>query len=244
MVFKFYSDLDEPNKMDEKPFFEFDLRDFKDQAVAELKRFTKSAFDIEDMLSAAVELKYTKEIKKVFGEQLSEPDPEIVRFFASRVYGGKLTKTVREQFSAITRRALQQFIHERISDRLKFALSDEDASVSAETPEADDAEAVAEKKSGVVTTDEEVEGYHIVKAILRETVAVARVTMRDTKSYCGILLDDNNRKPICRLHFNSATTKYLGLFDANKREERVPLADLNDIYAHAERLKETVSFYT
>ena len=92
------------------------------------------------------------------------------------------------------------------------------------------------------TTEEEVEGYYIVKSILREVIDPRRVTMRDRISYCGILLDDNQRKYICRLWFNSSQ-KYVGLFDEEKKEERVPIGDLNDIYQHAERLKATVATY-
>jgi len=92
------------------------------------------------------------------------------------------------------------------------------------------------------TSEEEHEGFHLVKAILRRSVDPKRVIMRDTQSYCGVLLDDNNRKPICRLHFNGKQ-KYIGLFNADKVEERLPIASIDDIYAHADRLKETISFY-
>ena len=62
--------------------------------------------------------------------------------------------------------------------------------------------------------------------------------MRGAKSYCAILLDDNNRKPIARLHFNRSK-RYLGVF-SNKQEERVPIETLEDIYDHSEQLQETV----
>jgi hypothetical protein len=58
----------------------------------------------------------------------------------------------------------------------------------------------------------------------------------------GILLDDNNRKPLVRLHFNR-TQKYLGIFDEKRNEERVPINNLNDIYRHAEKLRRVFAFY-
>ena len=73
----------------------------------------------------------------------------------------------------------------------------------------------------VVTTDEEVEGFQIVRAIVCSEVPVSRVVARDTQTYFGILLDDNNRKPIARLWFNRSK-KYLGIFDENKRETACP----------------------
>jgi hypothetical protein len=65
--------------------------------------------------------------------------------------------------------------------------------------------------------------------------------MRDQKSYCGILVDNNNRKPLARLWFNRSV-KYLGLFDTEK-EERVKVDTLDEIYEFAERLRATAREY-
>ena len=129
---------------------------------------------------------------------------------------------------------------EKLNDRLKSALSSEPIQPE-EKPKNDDVEEVSNKKPGVVTTEEEMEAYNIVKAILRDIIDVKRVKMRDTKSYCGILLDDNNRKPICRLHFNS-TQKYLGLI-SNKEEKRVPIDSLDDIFEHADSIRVVMKEY-
>ncbi len=93
----------------------------------------------------------------------------------------------------------------------------------------------------MVTTEEEIKALNIVKALVREVVAVKRVTLRDTKSYCGILLDDNNRKPICRFHFNTMQ-KYIGII-TQKKEERIPIDGVDDIFKYADRLKATVAEY-
>lgn len=110
-------------------------------------------------------------------------------------------------------------------------------------PSANDVETEEKTEdSEIVTTIEELEGYHIVKAIVRTVVEANRINHRDTKSYFGILLDDNNRKPICRLHFNRAQ-KYIGIFDEAKTETRHPISSLDDIYHHAEILKATACSY-
>jgi len=98
-------------------------------------------------------------------------------------------------------------------------------------------------KGKIVTTEEEIEGFYIVKAIVREVVDAKRVFMRDTIRYCGILLDDTNRKPICRLWFNSPENKYLGIFDENKQEAKHGIADVNDIYKFADELKKRAQAY-
>ena len=70
-----------------------------------------------------------------------------------------------------------------------------------------------------------------------------KVTMRDSKSYCAVLYDDNNRRPICRLHFNRAQ-KYLGIFDENKEEIKKPIDDITDIYKYQDEIIGTLNRYT
>jgi hypothetical protein len=168
-----------------------------------------------------------------------------VRFFASRVYGGVLTQSRKEQFAAIAQRAFSQFINERINDRLKSAINNGDAPAVSVTqlPVSEPPEPPSPGRDDLVeTTSDELEGYYIVKSLLRDAVDPARITHRDTQSYMGILLDDNNRKPLARLHFNR-TQKYLGLFDEQRNEERIAIADLNEIYAHADKLRRVLAFY-
>lgn len=242
-TYRFFSDLDSPNKMDTRPFFEVDLLRLEEPQIAQLAKFAKSRFDLEGILETASDLKYTGEIKKVLGAEMAEPSDEIVRFFASRVYAGRLTQTVREQFQEITRRALQEFVSDRVRERLTSALKEEVRSGDdREAKPAKAAEGAAPLEPGVVTTEEEREGLYVVRAILAEVIDPDRVVMRDVLSYCGILLDDNNRKPICRLHFNTAQ-KYVGLFDEEKTERREPIDSVSALYRFSAELRETVGRY-
>lgn len=246
IVYRFFTDLESPNKMDEKPFLEVNMLDLNEAVVAELKKLTKPSFNIDELMTAAGDLKYTREIKRHLAEQLADPNEEFVRFFASRVYGGILTPARKEQFSAIAKRAFSQFINERINDRLKSAIAGGDApSVQIEAPVVPSQPIDSEEPRRadlIETTSDELEGYYIVKSLLRDAVEPARITHRDTQSYMGILLDDNNRKPLARLHFNR-TQKYLGLFDENRNEERIAITDLNDIYSHAGKMQRVLAFY-
>ncbi|CAM6859087.1 MULTISPECIES: type I restriction endonuclease [Enterobacter] len=242
--YKFFTDLDAPNKMDEKPFLEVDLLDIDENIIPELKKLTKSSFDLESIINAAGELKYVSQIKKILHSQLNNPEDDFVKFFASRVYDGILTQKVRESFLNLTKKAASQYINDQVNERLKSAITSITPAI-VETPnEALHVEEEEHKdESDVVTTIEELEGYHIVKAITREVLEAARITHRDTKSYFGILVDDNNRKPICRLHFNR-TQKYIGLFDIEKNETRHPIATVDDIYSFADILKATAALYS
>jgi hypothetical protein len=246
-VYKFFTDLDAPNKMDEKPFLELDLLDIDEHAVPELIKLTKSAFDVDSIVNSAGELKYVSQIKKEIAAQFSKPDDDFVKFFASRVYEGMITQKVREQFAELTRKAVAQFLSDQVNDRLKSAMSGAlQPSYTTAAPTATEASAEqldepADDK--IMTTLEELEGYHIVKAIVRSVVDAKRIIQRDTQSYFGILLDDNNRKPICRLHFNRMQ-KYIGIFDLDKTETRHPISSLDEIYDFSDQLKTTTGFYS
>jgi hypothetical protein len=235
LVYKFFTDLEQPNKMDETPFFDFNVLDFKERDVEELKKFAKSAFDIDAILHTANDLKFTTAIQSKLAGWMAAPEEKFVRLLAADLVGTrKFTQTVIDQFTAITKRAFEQMLSERINDRLKGAMQTE--LPPAELPEGD-------ADSLIVTTAEEVEGFHIVRAILRGVVGPQRICLRDSQSYCAILLDDNNRKPICRLVFNNTKRLALVLFHDKKDGDKVALESVDGIYAYAEQIKATVLAY-
>jgi hypothetical protein len=246
-VYQFYTDLDAPNRMDAKPFLVLDFSALDETLLPELAKLTKEAFDLDSVISAAGELKYIGQLKRVLATQFKQPEDEWVRFLTTRVYEGSFTQRVREQFVPLVTKAARQFLNEQVNDRLKNALGGPDAYVTVSAGPAEEPSAVAEEVAAagvgdVETTEEEIEGYRIVRAIVCSEVPVGRVVVRDTKTYCGVLLDDNNRKPIARLWLNRSK-KYLGVFDENKVETRLPIDDVQDIYQHADHLRRTVARY-
>ena len=246
VTYRFYSDIDAPNKMDRRPFLELNMLDAESIDADEIKRFTKPAFDLEKILDTSKDLKYTREVLRLLAAEWANPSEALVRHFAGQIYEGVKTKAVIEQFERATRKAMHQFLTGRISDRLKSALSSTDdaepvVSEAVAEPEPTNNDVVT-TDNDVVTTEEEWRAYYVVTAILTPDVPADRVTLRDGKHYCSVLLDNTNRQPICRLHFNTAQ-KRLGLVDANKSEERVPVDDVSDIFAHAGRIRETVQRY-
>lgn len=239
LTYRFFTDLEQPNKMDEKPFLEFSILDFKDQEVDELKKFAKSAFDLDTILTTANDLKYTRSIQNLLADWMANPSEDFVRLVSSDLLvGRRFTPAIRDQFTAITKRAFKQLIGDRINDRLKVAMTPDVA-----TPAIPDVIEQNDIESNeLVTTSVEIEGFHVLKAILREVVSPRRVFMRDAQSYCAILLDDNNRKPLCRLRFNNPSRLVVGLFDG-KEEDKILIADVDDLYSYADRLKATAAAY-
>lgn len=256
-VYEFYTDLDAPNRMDSKPFLVLDLADIDETLLPELAKLAKDSFDLSSVISAAGELKYIGQIKRVLTAQFKEPEYEWIKFLTTRVYEGSFTQRVRDQFTELVVKATRQFLNEQVNDRLKNALGSSDDYVSAPSVAVADEQnqttqsgsqilTAREKAAGVdehiATTDEELEGYRIIRAIVCSEVSVSRVVSRDAKTYFGVLLDDNNRKPIARLWFNRSK-KYIGIFDEDKTETRMPIITLEEIYDHADHLRKTVARY-
>lgn len=245
--YQFFTDLDSPNRMDSKPFLVLDLNDIDETLIPELQKLTKDVFDLDSVINAAGELKYIGQIKRIIAAQFREPDDDWIKYFASRVYEGAVTQKVRDQFTPLVSKAAKQFLNDQVNGRLKTALGSDspqtanDASVAAITSEPE-VEKDLEDNDGIETTLEELEGFQIVRAIVCSEVAPARVTQRDAKTYFAVLLDDNNRKPIARLHFNRSQ-KYVGIFDENKAETRMPINSLDEIYNYAEALRKSVHNY-
>jgi len=235
IFYRFYTDLDETNKMDEKPFLEFDITNLKENTIKEIEKFHKSKFDVSSIIDNASNLKYTREVKSIIEQELVEPSPEFIKLFANKAYSGRLTSKVMDEFTEIVSKAFNQIISEKVNNRLNSALNKEQEKQQEENAE-------PEPKSKIDTTEEELEAFKIIVAILRRNVDKSRITYRDTQSYFGVLLDDNNRKPICRLHLNG-NTKYISLFDVNKNENKQKLEEIDDIYQYENELLKTLSTY-
>ncbi len=249
VTYRFYSDLEAPNRMDDRPFFEFNMLAFQDRDVSELKKFTKSTFDLEEIITTASDLKYTAAIKRIVAAEFDSPSDDFITFLAKQVYSGRMTQNIREQFTAISKKALRSFLNDRINLRLKQAIDDDvvlpgqpQTVAQTDAPVEEEAEQEPDRKNEIVTTEDEIEGYFAIKSILRDVIDVKRIHMRDAKSYCSILLDDNNRKAVARLHFNRAQ-KYLGVLNASKKETRIPIDEIDDIYQYADQIIATVKNY-
>lgn len=253
--YRFYTDLEKPNIMDNKPFMTINMLEPSEQEIEQIKKFHKSYYDVDKILSTAQELKYTTELRTILNQEFSSPTADFVKYFTKQIYEGQVTQKVIEQFTPLIKRAISGIINDTISDRLGLAIktsqelptnntapSDNDAKETTSSPLPDGVVYMSED-GNIITTQEEIDAFLIVKAILRPVVDVSRVFYRDTQSYFGILLDDNNRKPICRFYLGTKKTKYIALFDGNKKDTKYPIETLDDIYNYTDQLRETISLY-
>ena len=248
--YRFYTDLDKQNMMDERPFLVVNMLEISEAEIEQLKKFHKSYYDVEEILSTAQELKYMTDVKGILNKEFANPSKEFVKYIIRPIYSGQIKENVLDLFTPIVKKSIASIIKERIAEKLNLAIktNDEPAPAQQETEKPKEEElpegvVAIDKETGVTTTQEEIDAFLIVKAILRQVVDIHRVYYRDTLSYFGILLDDNNRKPICRMYFNAKSAKYIATIDENKKETKHEIKSLDDIYEYADAIKAAVGFY-
>lgn len=248
IIYRFYTDLDDANKMDSTPFLEVNMLDLKDNYVPELKKFCKAEFDIDSIFSAASDLKYVSEFKRVLKQELDMPSDDFVRHFLQDVYSGVKTQSILEKFRPILKKSLNDFISETMNDRIKSAfgagVSDlPEVKETADTTEKTDTTSDTNKPNPkIITTEEELESYFIIKNLLKDVTDFHDITYKDTESYFGILYKGNIRKWICRLRL-TPSQKTLIIPDENKKETKYILEDIYDIMNYKEQLSNVLNRY-
>jgi hypothetical protein len=231
--YQFYSDVEKPNKMDDKPFFTFSMDAIKPTDIKTLEKFSKASFDIDKIVQEAGNLKIQSLLRKEIEKEFAEPSEEFIRMMAARVHEGRITPAVRENFGRMLGATIGVIIRDLVTDRLSSALN---ASAPPPAEDLGGESAVEVSDDGVTTTADEISGFHIVQAIASKLVDPKRIIIRDAKSYCAILLDDNNRKTIVRMHFNGLTSKYLGTF-SGKDEQKNLISELTEIYQFSSNIE-------
>jgi len=179
-----------------RKFLEFDITKISETQLEELVKFHKNNFDVANITTTASELKYSIELRKILLKEIDNPSLDFVKYFAKQVYPSVITQKVSDHFTELLKNTIQQFITDTVTERLKLAL-DKESKV--------DKEEIVDKNTEndkIITTEEELESFMIIKAILRQKIDSNRIFYRDTQTYFAILLDDNNRKTICRLYLN------------------------------------------
>lgn len=252
VIYKFFTDLDNPNKMDSDPFLTVNILEIRDNQVQELKKFCKSEFDIDSIFSTASELKYVHEFKAAFAKQLENPTDDFTKLFLQGCYSAPKTQAVLDKFRPVLKKALNDYISETMNDKIKTALGGSGGSVSVASekvpadpaPTSEDAapEKDAPMQPRIVTTEEELEAYFIIKNLLKDVVDINDITYKDTESYINILYKANTRKWICRLCLKE-NQKVLLIPDANKKAEKYMLSDIYELQQYSDALHSVLARY-
>ncbi len=236
--YRFFTDLEEANKMDSTPFLTIKLEALKDSDIAELKKFHKDNFDKNNILNSASELKYCGLIKDFLKSEFINPSDNFAKFIlSSDIYEGRLYQNVIDKFKPLVKKAVTQYISELVNDKIKIALNSNDTDDES-TAELEESKS-EEVSDGIITTAEEMQAFYIVKSILGSDVELNRVTYKDTYSYFSILLDGKVTRWICRV-FLKENVRYV-IIPNEDSQEKYLIDDVSDIYNLAPNLKNRLS---
>ena len=242
LIYRFYTDLEEDNKMDLVPFLEIDMLHLTDNAIANLRKFTKEAYDKDTIFNTASEWKYSKLIKDQLLKLMDEPDDEFAKLILGYVYSGVKTQKVIDKYKPLIKKSFSAFINDTVNARINSALNE-----VKETTEAPTAEE-AKEESKIITTAEELEAFYIIRALLGETTPITDIQYKDTESYFSVTYQGNSKKPLCRLYL-SEKVKAISIPDGTIKASgekvfiKYPLTTITDLYSYKEQLIEVLSKY-
>lgn len=221
----FYTDIDKQNIMDEKPFLIINMQNLSDEKIEQLKKFCKSYYNEQEIFSAANELKYMTEIKTIVKKEISNPSPSFVKYFAKQVCSGCVWQSIIEQFTPFVKQAFSSVINDIIQDRLNSAIKNEEQST--ETVTTNEAE---RKDNGIVTTQEELDAFGIIKEMLRKKYDITELAFKDCKKYFLIYNNDKSWW-ICRLALNPYSRNIIfPNDDYNGKYKKLNISSIDDIY--------------
>lgn len=227
--YRVYTDLDELNKMDREPFYEFNLFNMTDEDIAELRNFSKESFDKEKLFENASVLKFNALFKETLAANVLNPSDDFVRLFLKDHYQGVKTQNVIDKFRPVLKKTFFDYIDETVKERLTSLVNDSGYSV------------VPEKKDFLAPSTVELTALEIIKTMLNDTVNMCDITYKQTESYFGILYKNNTRKWIARLIIKDVIT--LVIPDENKNELRFKLSDLDDLKNFKPHLTDILNRY-
>lgn len=192
--YRFYSDITEPNIIDNKPFFTFSLQNYSDKDLETLIRFDKRYIKIIELVKSAQETVFNESFESAFFKELNAPSKELLKIIHKNM-------TFASKFNEETQGKMINMIN---SSFLKCMY---DKMVLFEA---------SSNSQGVITTELEIQAYHTIRTILiqNKKIPKERIAYKDFKSFFNISIDDSTKKVICKLTFNDKSMK-LGI-DSNE----------------------------
>lgn len=179
-------------------------------------------------------------LEEIIGENLANFIQESLavlpqnRFESAQVMREKLLQTKNAQYAGNARDKMEEMQKE--IDRLKRGLKAQD-------------QGVKDKKSGVkkvakdnkinqiITTQKEVDGFNIIKRIIRDgSLDQSRLYLKDTVEFCGINIDNDEKKTLIRLYFNDEDNLSFAIVLGNGKEDKYTLNTLRGISPKKEKI--------
>ncbi len=211
-----YANTDDVSGIDPWPYHQLDLSDPTERDLEALEPMSKHLFLPKQLQARAKPFLADIERRERLGDFLTDPSlvEEVLRL------GAIADPQERRRELAETIESMQEIVSDVVGRIARGELDQPD----------------------VVTTNDELDAYLMCKGMLYGVIDPDRIAFRDSKTYANVLIDDNNRKPVCRFHFNGRV-RYVGTFDADKQETRHLIEEIDDLLKFARTIRSTARRY-
>lgn len=223
LEYKFFTDLDKENIMDNAPFLDINLLEMTDADYQELIKFHKTNLDVKEILDSASELRYLSQLTEAIKKEITSPSDGFIRYILTQeVYDGRLTQNIIDKFRPLVKKAFADYVNILVNDKIQTALKN-DSRLN------DDEEVDSSSDAPEEISPDEMTSFYIVKSILAEATDTGRITCKSNRTYFGILLENKATRWICRI-FLRERGSYVIIPDKKKIEKKYPINTLDEIY--------------
>lgn len=219
--YRFFTDIEQPNLMDKAPFLVVNLEKLKPRDINNLKQFIYTDLNLNEILDIAIKKKYYRGIQEIFKSEIEDPSNEFTSFFAKQLTEKRMTTAVLEEFKGYISKSFKEIINDLAYEKITSIKN------NLQSINDDEQEVQEEEAKEIITTEEELQGFYIVKSILGSAkVDLNDISYKDTLSYFGILYQGKVTKWICRLYLTN-TKKSISFPNG----QTYNLEKLEDIYS-------------
>ncbi|MDA8910491.1 type I restriction enzyme HsdR N-terminal domain-containing protein [Crocinitomicaceae bacterium] len=177
------------------PFYTFNFENVEGSSIEQLTDFYATLIEINNITADAQELFFIEGFEEALFKELANPSEKFIKAISTNMGESRLSNSSEEQIRALINSVSLKSAVERLT--IEESLN---------------------ANSGVITTEEEIKTYHVIKTILAShgKIEASSIGYRDVKTKFSILIDDNQKKKICDL-FIKPTSKRIEI-DGTKYE--------------------------
>lgn len=227
--YRFFTDLDTDNVMDENAFFKIDITDLKESDIETLTKFKKESFNSKCLIKYAEELVYASFLNNSLKELFKNPNDEFIRFLIKDFSTSRITSNVIDRFRPIVKKAISKAVLDIVSKGLYQeeldSIEETTATVSeVKTNNIEDKDNKENKspKKQIITTEDELNSYEIVKNILEKSGEnIEEVNYKDTTNYFSIYVK-NTTKWFVRTNLDAAKQHIMTKLDVEVAKDLCP----------------------
>jgi len=161
------------------PFYSFDFTNIDGSSLEKLADFHATTIEVNTIIDNAQELFFIESFEEALFKELEKPSKDFIKSVYSRMGGARLTENIENQIKGL----INSVSLKGAIDRLMI-------------------EEASKANSGIITTDEELKTYHVIKTILAQhkKITTDSVGYRDQKGKFSVLIDESLKKKVCDLY--------------------------------------------